>query len=206
MNDIKATPIGPDAVQSMDLSFYSGLYGIALEYTNGAICESTNLPRTFTVNVYCMNGVEGDFLPEAYGTDCNRFVNVVSQFGCPLFDFNDVFYYIAKYKYYWGGPLILIGLLMNLFGRKMIKVSVCFAGFLTCVIAACGIFYFTQVDEVEDLQNLDEFWYFLGGGALLGIPIGLLLAKLDRAGVAVLAGWGGYTAGLILYETCFAYT
>jgi hypothetical protein len=123
-----------------------------------------------------------------------------------LFDFNDVFYYIAKYKYYWGAPLIMIGLLMCLFGRKMIKVSVCFAGFLSVIVVSCLIFYFTQVNEVEDLQNLDEFWYFLGGGALIGIPVGLILAYFDRVGVAILAGWGGYTAGLILNETCFAYT
>lgn len=100
----------------------------------------------------------------------------------------------------------MIGLLMCLFGRKMIKVSVCFAGFLSVIVVSCLIFYFTQVNEVEDLQNLDEFWYFLGGGALIGIPVGLILAYFDRVGVAILAGWGGYTAGLILNETCFAYT
>lgn len=156
--------------------------------------------------MYCFEGEEGDYIPITYGTECDPFVNVVSEYGCPVFDVNDVFYYIAKYKYYWGAPLIIIGLLMNLFGRKMLKVSICFAGFLTCIVLACGIFYFTQINEVEDLQNLDEFWYFLGGGAIVGIPIGLLLAKLDRVGVAVLAGWGGFTAGLLLNEIAIAYT
>ena len=33
-----------------------------------------------------------------------------------------------------------------------------------------------------------------------GIVAGLMLAKLSRVGVAVLAGWGGLTLGLILYS------
>ena len=41
-NDIKATPIVSEGVLSMDLTTtYNGLSGMALEYTNGAICEST---------------------------------------------------------------------------------------------------------------------------------------------------------------------
>jgi hypothetical protein len=40
-NNIKANPIGPDAVESMDGGFYNGLSGIALEYTGGEVCTAT---------------------------------------------------------------------------------------------------------------------------------------------------------------------
>lgn len=88
----------------------------------------------------------------------------------------------------------------------MIKLSVCIAGFLSAIVISCAIFYFTQINSVGDLEDLSTFWYFLGGGALAGITLGLLLAKFDRVGVAVLAGWGGFCAGLILVEVAFAYT
>ena len=190
----------------MDGSFFYDLSGIGLTYTGGEICPLTNEPRTFTVNVYCMSDVPGDYTGLTHGEECNPYVNIVSQFGCPILDFGDVFYYLAEYSYYWGGPLILIGVAMCLFGRKTIKLSICFAGFLTCVFIACAIYYFTQVNEVSDLEDLTEFWYFLGGGASVGVPIGGLLAKYDRVGSSVLTAWGGYVGGLILVDVAFAYT
>ncbi len=35
---------------------------------------------------------------------------------------------------------------------------------------------------------------------IVGIIVGIFLAKVSRAGVAVLAGWGGLCLGLILYS------
>jgi hypothetical protein len=34
----------------------------------------------------------------------------------------------------------------------------------------------------------------------VGAVVGIFLAKVSRAGVAVLAGWGGLCLGLILYS------
>ena len=73
-----STFIGPDIVQSMEGNFFNDLYGISLQYTGGEICPLTNEPRTFTVNVYCFDGVEGDYIPITYGTECDPYVNIVS--------------------------------------------------------------------------------------------------------------------------------
>ena len=50
-------------------------------------------------------------------------------------------------------------------------------------------------------SDLADFWYFLGGGALAGIFVGLLLAWALKIGAAILAGWGGLCLALILNET-----
>lgn len=46
-----------------------------------------------------------------------------------------------------------------------------------------------------------DFWWFLGGGALVGIFVGLLMCMCVRCGAAVLAGWGGCCGALILYSS-----
>ena len=43
-------------------------------------------------------------------------------------------------------------------------------------------------------------WITLGVSVLLGIIVGLILAKISRIGVAVLAGWGGVCLALILWS------
>jgi len=100
-------------------------------------------------------------------------------------------------KPYLGAIGIAVGVPLCFFGLKMIKPAVCFAGFITVTAASCLIFYAIYF---TDVNKTDAFWYFLGGGALGGILVGLLLAKFVKFGAAILAGWGGFTLGLILNE------
>ena len=92
----------------------------------------------------------------------------------------------------------MIGVALVLFGRKLIKPAVFFAGLITCTLFACLLFYsvyFTKTSQVED------FWFFLGGGILTGIIVGILLSCFVKLGAAILAGWGGFCIGLILNES-----
>ncbi len=43
-------------------------------------------------------------------------------------------------------------------------------------------------------------WFTFIGCLLVGCLVGLILAKLSKLGVAVLAGWGGFCLSLILYN------
>lgn len=118
-----------------------GLNGVALNYTGGSICPETGKPRTFTVNVMCKSGVEGNYTGQVLGDPCNPHVNLVSEYGCTVLDVSVLWEYLAKYSDYFGAFLLLIGLLLTFCGRKLIRPSVCIAGFLTCVFVACFIFY-----------------------------------------------------------------
>ena len=82
-------------------------------------------------------------------------------------------------------------------GRALLKPAVCFAGFLTTILISCFIFYAVYFEDTADVA---DFWYFFGGGAAVGIGVGLLACWATRFGASVLAGWGGLTGGLILYE------
>lgn len=93
--------------------------------------------------------------------------------------------------------MLVAGFLLTFFGRKLLKPTICFAGFLTTILVSCFIFYAVYLENESDLA---DFWYFLGGGAFAGIFIGLLFAYFDKVGASILAGWGGLCGGLILYE------
>mmetsp|Transcript_998 Transcript_998/g.1365 ORF Transcript_998/g.1365 Transcript_998/m.1365 type:complete len:103 (+) Transcript_998:110-418(+) len=98
---------------------------------------------------------------------------------------------------YFGALLLVVGLALVFAGRKLLKPAVCFAGFLTTIMISCFIFYAVYLDQESDLS---DFWWFLGGGALAGIFIGLCACWCTRLGAAILAGWGGATVGLMLYS------
>mmetsp|Transcript_44060 Transcript_44060/g.59731 ORF Transcript_44060/g.59731 Transcript_44060/m.59731 type:complete len:137 (+) Transcript_44060:765-1175(+) len=70
-------------------------------------------------------------------------------------------------------------------------------GILTTVAAVALLFYTTFLS-----QDTEEwvFWTTLGGAIVGGIIVGYLLAKFIKVGAAILAGWGGFTCGLLLNE------
>lgn len=154
------------------------------------------------LDVYCdANATFGDvgyFSGYVQGTDCAPYVEIISPYGCAALSVNEIWTFLAQYEYYFGAFFIVIGFLLCFFGRRMIKPSVCIAGFLTTIFATLLFFYTIWLNQSTDIA---EFWYFLGGSALVGILIGLLLAKFVKVGAAILAGWGGFAGGLILYET-----
>ena len=85
-------------------------------------------------------------------------------------------------------------------GHALVRPSICFAGFLTSVALTCFIFYAVYLNDTSDLA---DFWYFLAGGIVAGILVGLLLAWAVKIGAGLLAGWGGVCLALILNETLF---
>jgi hypothetical protein len=48
-------------------------------------------------------------------------------------------------------------------------------------------------------------WVTLTVSLVLGIIVGILLAKISKLGVAVLAGWGGFCLGLVLWSAFLYY-
>lgn len=150
--------------------------------------------------MYCdpdMGYEEYDFSAGALGDLCSPHVDTVSWVACSRLSVSQLWDYLAKYSDYFGAFLLAIGLALVFIGRLMIKPAVCFAGFLTTIMVSCFIYYSVYLENPSDLS---EFWWFLGGGALAGIFVGLLMCMCVRLGAAVLAGWGGCCGALILYS------
>lgn len=87
--------------------------------------------------------------------------------------------------------------MLAFFGLRLIKPSICIGGFLTCTMLSLLIFYAVYIKSVDEL---DTFYYWMAGGAGIGIIVGALLAYCVKVGAAILAGWGGFALGLVLNE------
>ena len=131
------------------------------------------------------------------GNLCDPYIDTVSWVACARLDVSALWEYIAKYSDYLGVFLLIAGTLLVFFGRRLLKPAVCFAGFLSTLALTCIIFYAVYAENTSDLA---DFWYFFGGGIVLGVVVGLLACWALRFGAAVLAGWGGLCGGLILNE------
>ena len=199
-DDIEATAINGSVLLSNG-TMSVNMDGIKLEYKNGATCPSSGEKYSFSINVYCAPDIEtADYIPLAHGDECSPYVNFVSKYGCPTLTVSELWDYIDQYRDYFGAFAIISGVLLCFLGHWLVKPSICFAGFLSTIALSCFIFYAVYLDNSSDLA---DFWYFLAGGAVVGILIGLLLAWAVKVGAAILAGWGGFCLALILNETLF---
>ena len=182
----------------------SELSGVSVTYVGGAACPSTGLPTSFTIKVYCnltldINAIAYNYNVTALGGSiCDPVVQWVAPIGgCDLLQYSIIWEYLGMVTPYVGVIAIISGFLLCFFGLRLVKPSVCFATFLSCIIVSLFIFYaiFLNATELTPI-----FWYFLGGGAIGGLIVGLLMAKYVKFGAAILGGWGGFAGGLILNE------
>merc|ERR1712079_498936 len=174
--------------------------GIKLTYTGGDLCETTQVPTKFSLNMYCddtMELTDFDYSLGLQGNICEPYLDTVSKAACSNLDISEIWEYIQQYDDYFGVFMLVAGLLLTFMGLKLLKPAICFAGFLTTILVSCFIFYAVYLEKESQLA---DFWYFLGGGAFAGIFVGLLVAWAYKVGAAVLAGWGGVCGGLVLYE------
>lgn len=173
------------------------LNGTSITYTGGDVCPSGNA-SSFSVNVYCsmtLDIVNTRYSGMAQGDACNPYVEIVSSLGCNVLSHSILWEYLDLIKPYLGFVSIVMGVFLCFLGLKIVKVGVCLAGFLSCTLASCILFYAVYFNTMDDVNT---FFYFLGGGLIAGIIVGILLACFIRFGAAVLAGWGGFALGLLI--------
>lgn len=183
--------------------------GVQIKYSGGT-CQSTGGSASFTVKAWCDHDIKGtdtEYNGEAYGDVCHPYIEMTSSLGgCDIFANSIIWEYLDQAKPYFGFAAIGAGVMLAFFGFRLIKPSICLAGFLTCTVAALLVFYAVYITSVDELAT---FYYWMGGGAVVGIIVGCLLAYCVKVGAAILAGWGGFALGLILNEAVmyhFEYT
>ena len=145
--------------------------------------------------MYCSNDdvQKVDYLMES---DCNHIVRVYDKQGCYVFDTNPLIRFLSKYSYVFGAFMIVLGAIIALFGKPLFKPTICLVGMLVSVIVL-SMFIFSLFFD----RNTPQWaaWVTFSISIVVGALIGLILAKLSKLGVAVLAGWGGFCLGLIIY-------
>lgn len=85
---------------------------------------------------------------------------------------------------------------MGVFGKPLFKPTICVIGTLVFMIVL-SLFIFSLFFT----RNTPAWagWLVLAIAFVVGCIVGLILAKISRLGVAVVAGWGGFCLGLVLY-------
>lgn len=87
-----------------------------------------------------------DLSPGVLGDLCAPHIDSVSRAACPRLSTSELWNYLAQYKMYFGALLLVTGLSLVFFGRKLLKPAVCLAGFLSTILLSCFIFYAVYVD------------------------------------------------------------
>ena len=95
--------------------------------------------------------------------------------------------------------MILFGLVLAFCGNKFITIVIGIMSALATIVL--GV-YFTSllVDAAFDMKNVKNYavWIILGIWAIIGIVAGVFIAKKRKWGIAIIGGFGGAMAGLLL--------
>lgn len=118
--------------------------------------------------------------------------------GCDLISNSPVWEYLEKAEPYFGVVGIFGGFVVCFYGLKLLKPCLFLGGLLSCMVVSLLFCYLIYAQSIDDFTS--TFYYFLGGGFVIGLLVGFLLARFVQVGAAVLAGWGGFCLSLILNE------
>lgn len=92
---------------------------------------------------------------------------------------------------------LVIGTFVCFLGRKLFRPMLFIAGLLLSIAIIWLLFYSTFLDS-----NTKAWvgWLVLAGSAVLGVIVGVILVKFERVGALILAGWGGFSLALLIYN------
>lgn len=129
--------------------------------------------------------------------ECSVIVKVTSDQACYEWSYNPLMKWVDSHSYMFGWILIVLGVFVGAFGKKLFKPAICLVGTLVFTVIST-LFIFSIFFDRNTSSSAP--WIVFSVCAVVGVCIGILLAFLVRLGVGVLAAWGGFCVGLILYN------
>lgn len=131
---------------------------------------------------------------------CKYRTELTSPLGCSVFSTNALWSWLQEYYWLWGAIFIIIGLFLAFFGHQIFSVTLFIIGTLVTVAVIWLLFYTTFLTE-----NTKTWvgWVVLSCSILVGLLFGFVLYKCQRLGASIIAGFGGYLLGVLLYTTAF---
>ncbi len=118
---------------------------LRLNYTHGDICKAnTDKYYTLSIDVVCDKNATDQF-PNATllrsSDPCLTRLMVTSTYGCHVASINAIWSFLNKYVGLWGALLIVIGIVLSMFGRKLFKPTICLLGTAAFVFMSLLFFY-----------------------------------------------------------------
>lgn len=93
--------------------------------------------------------------------------------------------------------MILVGILLCGFGRKLFSVCIFLATTAVVIFAIMFLFYtFFLKSTTDDWVG----WLVLAIALITGLVAGFFMLKLEKLGAGILAGWGGFMLGMLINE------
>lgn len=163
--------------------------------------ENSDNNCSLLVGLICDDDAEiwtsSDLITSAGDGACNYQTTLTSKNVCASFDLNALWTFMEKYDFLWGALLIIAGIFLCFFGAKLFSAAIFMVTAIMTVFLILLLFYTTFL---EDTTEVWVGWTVLGCSILLGLVAGYFMMKLERFGIALLAGWGGFLLGVMINE------
>ncbi len=129
---------------------------------------------------------------------CTSVISFKHKTGCKNGSLSAIWKWFENNKWAMFALFVIVGSLVCFFGRTLFKPVLFISGIIVSVVLIWIIFYSTFLN-----QNTKTWvgWVVLAGAVLFGCVIGCLLTKFAKIGAFVVAAWGGFSLGLLLYNT-----
>jgi hypothetical protein len=131
--------------------------GLSLEFRGGKTpCGSDpNVMQSLWVDLYCdedgdrdaENDVRDVEFTKYEFDDCQIGMKLKSKHACYVFSLGPFFRYISKYYFLFGIGMIVMGLFVGFFGRKLIHPTICMIGTLIFVVLSSWLIFTLAFDR-----------------------------------------------------------
>ena len=116
--------------------------------------------------------------------------------GCKYDQLSDIWTWFQSNRWAMFAFLVVVGFTLCFFGRALVRPTLFLLGIFIATLVIMYIFYSTFLKT--DTKTWVA-WTVLGGSVFVGLILGFIFQKFAKVGAFALAGWGGFTLGLILY-------
>lgn len=197
---------GPNPTDDSDFSVLDSDNndGLKITYKNGDACVAdTSRTYEFHIEITCDSSVEtiGDYTVvdgfETGGDSCVKRVSFKHKVGCKNDTLSGLWEWFNNNKWVMFAVFLILGTVICFLGRTLFKPVLFISGMLVAIFLVWLIFYSTFLSN-----NTKTWvgWVVLIGSILLGLLIGAIFVKIAKLGAFVLAAWGGFSVGLLIYN------
>lgn len=113
-----------------------------------------------------------------------------------MFEANQFWIIVQDYRVFIGTDVLIFGLMMTFFGRKLIKIIVFLAGIIAGMMGVLILYFVVWYNPAN--QKEWEVYTVFTVGTVIGLIIGYLLTKSVRVAQAFVAGYMGFSVGMIV--------
>lgn len=162
---------------------------LKIHYTGG------NSSYDLNVEVFCSSSNIFDRYTVDETDPSKPYIAIYSSAGCAT----DAFWtWVTNNKWAMFAIALVIGFIVCFFGRKLWKPIFFLSGVLLTVFLVLIIFYTTFLND-----NTASWvgWTVIGCSVLVGLLVGYIFMKISKLGAFVLAGWGGFCLGLLIWNS-----